>query len=99
MAFMGQILQQVNVVQEMAQKPMQMMAQQVVGGVWKGKGADAFVQEVQGLLMPNASKISDSMTIVHKNMTRAVDVMDRADAEVKTKCAALGDVFGAIYKG
>ncbi len=43
---MGQLMQQFNVVQEQAMSPMKAMVDQVVGGVWVGDGADAFVEEV-----------------------------------------------------
>ena len=38
---MSQLTQQMNIVQQQAYRPMQMMVQQVTGGVWIGKGADA----------------------------------------------------------
>ncbi|MBI1294616.1 hypothetical protein GC175_06620 [bacterium] len=94
---MGQLMQQMNIVQQQAYRPMQMMVQQVVGGVWVGKGADAFVQEVQSLMMPNTDQIIQQITRTHRDIQRAVDIIDRADRQVQQRVNALGDVFNAIF--
>lgn len=91
------LMQQLNIVQDQAYKPMQMMVQQVVGGVWKGQGADAFVQEVQSLAMPNVNVISNHITVFDRNLKNAVEVIDRADQEVNNKVKALADVFGGVF--
>ncbi len=94
---LSQLTQQFNVVQQQAHRPMQMMVQQVVGGVWVGKGADAFVQEVSSLAMPKVDQIAQRITRTQKNIQFASDCIDRADEQVRTKVNALGDRFGAIY--
>jgi hypothetical protein len=94
---MSQLMQQMNIVQQQAYRPMEMMVQQVVGGVWVGKGADAFVQEVQSLMMPNTDQIIQHITRTHRDIQRAVDIIDRADRQVQQRVNALGDVFNAIF--
>lgn len=94
---LSQLTQQFNVVQEQAYSPMQAMVQQVMDGVWVGKGADAFVDEVSGLMMPGVGKIGDGINVFSKNIQNAMDVMDRADDQVSGMVNALGDIFDSIF--
>jgi uncharacterized protein YukE len=94
---LGQLTQQFNIVQEQAFKPMQAMVQQVTDGVWVGKGADAFVEEVSSIMMPGVGKIGDGINVFSKNIQNAMDVMDRADEQVSGFVNSLGDIFGGIF--
>jgi hypothetical protein len=94
---LSQLTQQFNVVQQQAHRPMQMMVQQVVGGVWVGKGADAFVQEVSSLAMPKVDLIGQRINKTQKNIQFACDCIDRADEQVRGKVNSLSDLFGAIF--
>ncbi len=94
---LGQLTQQFNVIQEQAFSPMQAMVQQVTDGVWIGKGADAFVEEVSSIMMPGVGKIGDGINIFSKNIQNAMDVMDRADEQVSGFVNSLGDIFGGIF--
>lgn len=76
------LTEQLNVVEEMAMAPMKLMIQQVVGGVWKGRGADAFVEEVTNLLIPNIGTVKEQISTTHANLIFAREVIDRADEEV-----------------
>lgn len=94
---LSQLTQQFNVVQEQAYSPMQAMVQQVTDGVWVGKGADAFVDEVSSLMMPGVGKIGDGINVFSKNIQNAMDVMDRADEQVSGMVNSLGDIFDNIF--
>ena len=94
---LGQLTQQFNIIQEQAFSPMQAMVQQVTDGVWIGKGADAFVEEVSSIMMPGVGKIGDGINIFSKNIQNAMDVMDRADEQVSGFVNSLGDIFGGIF--
>lgn len=94
---LSQLMQQFNVIQEQAFNPMQAMVQQVTDGVWVGKGADAFVEEVSSIMMPGVGKIGDGINRFSKNIQNAVDVMDRADEQVSGFVNSLGDIFGGIF--
>lgn len=96
---LGDLGRQLNIVQELAYKPMQMMVQTVVGGAWVGKGADAFVQEVSSMMMPNVNKIAETIVKTQKNIQHACDVMDRCDKQVRSKVNGLSDVFSQIANG
>lgn len=94
---LSQLTQQFNIIQEQAYSPMQAMIQQVTDGVWVGKGADAFVEEVSGIMMPGVGKIGDGINQFSKNIQNAMDVMDRADEQVSGFVNSLGDIFGGIF--
>lgn len=76
---LGQLLQQFNVIQEQALSPLRMIVQQVQGGVWRGAGADAFVNELSTLMIPGVGQVGDQVTTFSNNLQFARDVIDRAD--------------------
>lgn len=94
---MAQVMKQINEVQQQAYSPIQQMVQQVVSGIWIGRGADAFVEELNGLIMPDINQVTDNMTLMNNNIQQAVEIIDQADAQVTTAVNSLGDVFAAIY--
>lgn len=77
-----QLTQQQNVVQDMALKPIDAMVQQVLGGIWIGKGADAFVQEVRSLVVPGIKTSQSGITKMNRNLVFARDRITRADQDV-----------------
>lgn len=94
---MSQLMQQFNIVQEQAYSPMQQMVQQVTSGVWVGKGADAFVEEVSSIMMPGVGRIGENINVFNRNIQTAIDVIDQADTQVNSAVNSLADVFGSIY--
>jgi uncharacterized protein YukE len=79
---LSQLTQQLHAVQEMALAPMRAMVQQVVGGVWRGEGANAFVDEVNSLMIPDITRVAETITGMSSNLHFAQSVIDRADEEV-----------------
>ena len=79
---LSQLNQLLNMVQELAMAPMRLMIQQVMGGVWRGNGANAFVQEVSSLMIPGVGKVASTITNLSNNLKFAQSVIDRADEEV-----------------
>jgi uncharacterized protein YukE len=77
-----QLMQQKNIVAEMAMRPMEAMIQQVVGGVWIGKGADAFVREVQSVMLPGVRIVEGNIGTMSRNIQFARDRIERADEDV-----------------
>lgn len=94
---LSQLTQQLDVVQDQALSPMRMMVQQVTNGVWRGEGANAFVNEVSQMMIPGVGQVGDNITMISDNIRFAMDVMERADEQVNTIVNSLGDVFDAIY--
>lgn len=79
---LSQLTQQQNIVQDMALKPIDAMVQQVMGGIWIGKGADAFVQEVKSLVIPGIKASQTNITKMNSNLVFARERIIRADQEV-----------------
>lgn len=79
---LSQLTQQQNIVQDMALKPIDAMVQQVMGGIWIGKGADAFVQEAKSLVIPGIKASQTNITKMNSNLVFARERIIRADQEV-----------------
>jgi hypothetical protein len=94
---MSQLTQQQNIVENMAVKPMQAMIQQIVGGVWIGKGADAFVQDLMLIFIPRSNQLIDNINKFNADLKSSVEIIDQADKQVNTLVNGLADVFGAVY--
>jgi hypothetical protein len=91
---LGQLTQQFNVVQEQALAPIRMIVQSVTDGMWKGDGADAFVQEVSSLMIPGVGKVGSNITSMNSKLQQARDIMDQADQAVsRIVSSKLEDVF------
>ena len=70
---------------------------QVTGGVWKGDGANKFVDEISRMMIPGVGRVGTQIKTLNSNLQRAITVMDQADAQVSSLAKGLGDVFGAIF--
>jgi uncharacterized protein YukE len=79
---LSQLMQQFNVIEEQALAPMRAIVQAVTGGVWRGEGANAFVDEVSSLMIPGVGRVGEHIDTIGKNLRFALDTMDRADEEV-----------------
>ncbi len=93
----GQLMQQINTLEEQVRSPIQAMVQEVTGGVWIGRGANAFVEEVSSMIVPGVGQIGEGMTQFHRNIQHAVDVIDQADEQVSSMVNGLADTFGSIF--
>lgn len=94
---LSQLTQQLNIVQEAAMAPMRAMVQAVTGGVWVGKGADAFVQEVSSLMIPGVGQVMQHIQGVQSNLNRATEIIDKADNDVNSMVNQVSDVFEGIF--
>jgi len=80
---LSQLTQAFNVVQEQAMAPVRAIVAEVVGGAWKGDGADAFVNELSSLAIPSIGKIGDAITTANSNLTFARETIDQADQKLQ----------------
>jgi uncharacterized protein YukE len=94
---LSQLTQQLNIVQEAALAPMRAMVQAVTGGVWIGKGADAFVQEVSSMMIPGVGQVMQHIQGVQQNLNRATEIIDKADNDVNSMVNQVSDVFEGIF--
>jgi hypothetical protein len=79
---LSQMTQQFNTVHEQALNPLKAIVQAVTGGVWIGKGADAFVDELSSLSIPGVGQVADQINTMRTNIITARDIIERADEEV-----------------
>jgi hypothetical protein len=77
------LAQQLNIVETSVHNPMQAIVQSVVGGVWQGQGANAFVDEVSSLVIPGVGVVSSHITRMSDNTQKAREIIDQADGEVE----------------
>jgi uncharacterized protein YukE len=80
---LSQLGNQIRVVTDQALNPARAMVQAVVGGIWRGNGADAFVNEISSLMIPGVGQVIDHITQLSSDITNARDIMDRADESVE----------------
>jgi hypothetical protein len=78
---LSQFAAQMRTVEDMAMNPLKAIVQQVVGGVWTGEGADAFVNEVNSIAIPSVGQVGQQINTMNVNVQFARDVIEQADEE------------------
>lgn len=91
------ITSQVNLIQDAVTSPLRGLVQQVTGGVWKGEGANRFVQEMTSEVIPSLVNIGSMNMGFGNGIKKALDIMDQADRQAQSKANELFDVFGKIF--
>jgi hypothetical protein len=79
---LSQLAGQLRTVEDMAMNPLKAIVQQVVGGVWKGDGADAFVNEVNSIAIPSVGQVGQHVSTMSINVQFARDVIEQADEDI-----------------
>jgi hypothetical protein len=69
----------------------------IVGGAWKGKGADAFVNVVETQLLVAAQDAVESMSVLGGLITEALDIIKAADAILSAPAEIVESIFDAIF--
>jgi uncharacterized protein YukE len=87
------IRQVVQLVEQAAIAPINAMVQQVVGGAWKGDGADAFVDRLQNIATPKLHKMNEAATLFHTNIGKSGDTVQQADQKVAGLAKNLEEPF------
>jgi len=91
------ITSQVNLIQDAVTSPLRGLVQQVTGGIWKGEGANRFVQEMTSEVIPSLVNIGSMNMGFGNGIKKALDIMDQADRQAQSKANELFDVFGKIF--
>lgn len=78
---MGQVGKLLGMIEQGAMSPLQAIIQQVLGGVWKGKGADAFVEEVSNISIPGVGQVGQHLKTLTEKVRFAEETIDRADEQ------------------
>ena len=94
---MGGIMKQANVVQESVSTPLNGIINQVTGGIWKGDGANRFVNEMQTDVVPMlAGLFTINMNFVG-SIKHATETMTQAIATATQQANSLMDDFNSIF--
>lgn len=79
--------EQINIMDQQAKSPINQMIQEVAGGsIWRGKGAQAF-QDEMFKAVSSLTRIIGASERYRNNIQRAADTVDAADV----KCRSLAD--------
>lgn len=93
----GQILKQVNVVQDAVTAPLRGLVNEVMGGMWKGDGANRFVQEMMSEVIPMLVNIMGFNTSFANAISKAQNRMNQAINQATSKALSLNDIFNQIF--
>lgn len=95
---MQDIGKQINVIQSDAFNPLRAIVGQITNGIWVGKGADAFVEEVTNIVLADIGKATESLTGFGTNVKSALDKFEQADNNASGAIDGLaGDIIGRIF--
>lgn len=93
----NQVLQQVNIIQDAVTSPLRAIINQVTGGIWKGDGANRFVQEMTSEVIPMLVNIMGFNTNFANAIKKSQDTMQQAVKQATSQAQTLMDVFGQIF--
>lgn len=92
------LARELNKLEQEVKSPIKSIANLVQGGtIWKGKSSEVFVRVVNGMVMKGLDASTQHITTTQRNVQRAVEIMDRADAEVNSQVNSLADTFAQVY--
>ena len=94
---MNQVTQQVNMIQDAVTSPLRGLVNQVMGGMWRGDGANRFVAEMTGEVIPMLVNIMGINTNFVGAIKRTVDRMEQAERQASSRAQQLFDVFNKIF--
>jgi len=89
--------QQLKTVEDEAMQPMRQVLEQVSNGVWKGVGADAFVDEVSSIHLPGAGVVREQINTFHGNLVRAAEIMEEADKKASQSANQVVELFRKVF--
>jgi hypothetical protein len=94
---MNQVMQQVNMIQDAVTSPLRTFVNQVMGGMWRGEGANRFVAEMTQDVIPMLVNIMGFNTSFVSALKRAADRMEQAERQANSRAQQLFDVFNKIF--
>lgn len=92
----SQVTRHANMVEEMMNTVRTGM-QPITGGAWVGQGADAFIEEVEGRLIPEIMALITSITGFGGGITQALGIITQADNDVFNVVGGVIDIFDTIF--
>jgi len=92
----SQVTNQINIMEEQVKAPAQNFISMVEGGIWKGNGANRFVQAVTEELLPPLMSLGLACVGIKTNLGKASSIIEDADTKVTSAVANLADTFDSI---
>ena len=93
----NQIFSQVKIIEEAVTSPLRAVVGQVMGGIWKGDGADKFTQEMTQEVIPMLVNIMNVNNSYSSAIRRSIDTMNQAEQQAAQAANSLMEVFGQIF--
>lgn len=93
----NQILSQVNIIQDAVTAPLRSLVSAVLAGMWKGEGANRFVQEMTDEVVPMLVNIMGINTNFANAIKKSQQQMNQAVQQATSQAQSLLDVFGGIF--
>lgn len=93
----SQIINQAKIIEDAVTNPLKTIVSQVTGGVWKGDGADRFVQEMSSEVIPSLVNIMNVNQSFAGAIRHSVERMQQAEQQAAQSAQTLLDIFGQIY--
>jgi hypothetical protein len=75
------------------EQPIKAMVQQVLGGIWKGKGADAFVEMINNQVMGGVTKVQGHVGSYQTHINNTVDLINAGDMKAASATSPLDESF------
>jgi len=93
----NQIISQVKVIEDAVTSPLRAAVGQVMGGIWKGDGANKFAEEMTTEVIPMLVNIMNINNRYSSAIRRSVERMNQAEQQAAQAANTLMEVFGQIY--
>jgi phage-related protein len=93
---MDTINSQINTIADSVTSPLKSFVNQVTGGIWKGDGADRFVQEMTSEVIPALVNIANVSFNFGNILGQAVSLIDTAESTASNLANSLLDTFNSI---
>jgi hypothetical protein len=93
----NQIMKQINIIQDAVTAPLRGLVNEVMGGIWKGDGANRFVQEMLSEVVPMLVNIMGFGSNYANAISKAQNRMNQAINQATSKAQTLFDVFNSIF--
>jgi len=91
------ILSQFNFIQDLITAPIRQMISQVLGGVWKGDGANRFAAEMTNEVIPMLASILTGGSNFAGSLKKSQDHMLQGFQQATNIAQGLFDVFNGIF--
>ena len=91
------LARQQNALEQQVQRTIQAIIAQVVGGVWVGAGADAFVNELRTEFLPLSASLNSGIGGMIQSVRSAQEIVEEADNQASQVVDAWADLVDAIF--